>query len=90
MATESRLEKADRLYLTGQVILEDSRLHQHAATVEGDHGVYYCTWDWWNVGNCECMWGQIHASTKNVCSHVLAMLVMVGKEHHAQIPTRTS
>jgi len=88
MLKETRLQKADRLYLDGQVILEDSTIHQHAATVEGDHGVYYCSWDWWNVGNCECEWGQIHASTKNVCSHVLAMLIMVGKERYANVQGR--
>ena len=84
---ETRLQKANRLYLAGNVVLEDCQTHQHAATVEGDHGVYYCTWDRWNVGNCECEWGQYHASSADVCSHVLAMLIMAGKEHRARIST---
>jgi len=82
MRKETREEKAYRLYFNDQVVLEDSTLHQHAATVQGDHGVYYCTWDWWGVGNCECEWGQYHASSANVCSHVLAMLIMAGKDCH--------
>jgi len=85
MSKETRAEKADRLYLAGRVHLEPCESPRIAATVEGDTGVYYCTWEWWGVGFCECTWGLMHAGSNDVCSHVQALLLVAGKEYHGQI-----
>ncbi len=71
--TETRLQKAQRLVDEGAVHILRTNPHFTQAVVLGEHGHYDTNIYACGHFFCNCLWGQHHSYTDDLCAHALAV-----------------